>query len=71
LAYPEIAGQQRDVEEGGACQAIQNRNHGVKESQNKRVASQVASDGAIPSSSPKAAAIKYASLRTTKMSFLG
>ena len=34
FTYPEIARQQRDVEEGGAREAIQNRNHGVKESQN-------------------------------------
>jgi hypothetical protein len=71
FTYPEIASQQRDVEEGGAREAIQNRNHGVKESQNKRVASQVPADGPIPSSIVKAAAIKYGALDTAKIPFLG
>jgi hypothetical protein len=39
MPYPEIARQQRDVEEGGTRQSVQDGNHCVKEGQNERVAS--------------------------------
>jgi hypothetical protein len=38
MSYPEIARQQRDVEEGGTRQSVQDGNHCVKESQDESVA---------------------------------
>jgi hypothetical protein len=39
MLYPEVSRQQRDVEEGGTRQSVQDGNHCVKESQNECVAS--------------------------------
>jgi hypothetical protein len=67
MPYPEIARQQRDVEEGGTRQSVQDGNHCVKESQDESVASQIAADFAVPSRGLELVAVKDSCLDTTEV----
>lgn len=60
---PEIARQQTDVEEGGRSKPVQDRDEGVKQSQNERVACQVPADLAVPHRIPEPSAVEDARLR--------
>jgi hypothetical protein len=67
MPYPEVSRQQRDVEEGGTRQSVQDGNHCVKESQNECVASQIATDFAVPSRGLELVTVKDSCLGTTEV----
>jgi hypothetical protein len=70
MPYPEVARQQRDVEESGTRQSVQDGNHCVKESQNECVASQISTDFAVPSRDLELVTVKDSCLSTTEVPVL-
>ena len=59
---PEVAGEQGDVEEGGAGEAVQDGYEGVEEREDERVAREVAADFAVPGRGAEARAVEDARL---------
>ncbi len=60
---PEIASQERDIEEGGAGHTEQDRRKRVEERKYKRVPSKIAADFAVPGRGAESLAIEDAGLR--------
>lgn len=61
---PEVAGQERDVLEGGAGEAVQDGDQSVEEGEDEGIPSQVAGDFAVPGGVAECLAVKDAGLDT-------
>lgn len=61
---PEVAGQERDVLEGGTGEAVEDGDQGVEEGEDQGIPGQVAGDFAVPGGVAECLAVKDAGLDT-------